>query len=58
MVSSCCTHQSLIGYVTRRNQVNWFEELTGFRERSPNQFRETITLKGGNLLSQWKEKIK
>ena len=31
--------------------MTWFEELTGFREQSPGQVRENITVHGGELTS-------
>ena len=32
--------------------MTWFEKLTGFSERSPNQVRNNITLEGDTLTSK------
>jgi hypothetical protein len=37
--------------------MTWFEELTGFEERSPEQVRENITVVGERLTSKPNEKV-
>jgi len=46
-----------IEYFNRRTFMTWFEELTGFREETPDQVRENLLVEGESLISKINGKV-